>query len=74
MPTLFQHSIYLTGESYAGQWLPLLGNAIQTKTNWRLAGVAIGNGFVDPPSQRPNTIEKIQNTGVVLKGSIQVNV
>ncbi|XP_057785614.1 serine carboxypeptidase-like 50 [Salvia miltiorrhiza] len=50
--------IYLTGESYAGKYLPALGYYILKKNailprgeRLNLAGVAIGNGLTDPEIQ-----------------------
>ncbi|GMJ08177.1 serine carboxypeptidase-like 50 [Hibiscus trionum] len=56
---LFKHRpIYITGESYAGKYVPAIGYYI-LKQNTRLAaservnlrGVAIGDGFTDPETQ-----------------------
>lgn len=59
---LFSHlrsnDFYLTGESYAGKYIPALGHAIHinrdsSDVNCRinLKGIAIGNGFSDPIHQ-----------------------
>lgn len=64
-PLVFSDDLFLTGESYAGNWLPMLATRIREKTNWRLRAVAIGNGLVDPSSQRPRVVEKIKWTGIV---------
>ncbi|OWM86215.1 serine carboxypeptidase-like 50 [Punica granatum] len=50
--------IYITGESYAGKYVPAIGYYI-LKKNWKLpvsqkvhlSGVAIGNGLTDPVTQ-----------------------
>ncbi|GMH26257.1 hypothetical protein Nepgr_028100 [Nepenthes gracilis] len=50
--------IYITGESYAGKYVPAIGSYILTKNRRlleservNLAGVAIGNGLTDPKTQ-----------------------
>jgi carboxypeptidase C (cathepsin A) len=51
----FKHRpIYLMGESYAGHYIPAIANHIyHTNSGFELAGVAIGNGWVDPFYQYP---------------------
>lgn len=47
------NDFYLTGESYAGKYVPAIGELLHTKrndSNVRLKGVAIGNGCTDPVS------------------------
>ncbi|KAL0268027.1 UNVERIFIED_CONTAM: hypothetical protein PYX00_010116 [Menopon gallinae] len=51
-PELRNNQFYLTGESYAGKYLPGIAYAIHTsKTSVRLSGIAIGNGWTDPFTQ-----------------------
>jgi vitellogenic carboxypeptidase-like protein len=40
--------IFLTGESYAGKFIPSIGHYLLTKSKFNLKGVGIGNGLVDP--------------------------
>ncbi|KAI6661579.1 serine carboxypeptidase CPVL-like [Oopsacas minuta] len=54
-----KNEFYITGESYAGKYVPALAYKIHTsnptaefKINFR--GVAIGNGLVDPQNQLPH--------------------
>jgi len=57
-PELRSNPFYLTGESYAGKYIPALGHVIYTKRNSseardriNLQGLAIGNGVTDPIHQ-----------------------
>lgn len=47
--------LFITGESYAGHYIPAIGSYInqQKNSNVNLVGVAIGNGWVDPYLQYP---------------------
>ncbi|KAF6214174.1 hypothetical protein GE061_008913 [Apolygus lucorum] len=52
-PDLQKNEFYVTGESYAGHYVPALGHAIHQKNpkaaiKINLAGVAIGDGWIDP--------------------------
>uniref|UniRef100_A0A914D582 Carboxypeptidase n=1 Tax=Acrobeloides nanus TaxID=290746 RepID=A0A914D582_9BILA len=55
MPKYQNRPFFLSGESYAGVYLPMLGAAITNGTldgsfpNKNFAGIAIGNGFMDVP-------------------------
>lgn len=40
--------LYLTGESFAGHYIPAIANFLHELTSVEIAGVAIGNGWVDP--------------------------
>ena len=47
------NDFYLTGESYAGKYIPAIGSLLHAKKNEskiNLKGVAIGNGLIDPES------------------------
>ena len=49
-----QNDFYLTGESYAGKYVPALGYKIATegsKAKMNLKGLVIGNGLIDPITQ-----------------------
>uniref|UniRef100_A0A182PVV1 Carboxypeptidase n=1 Tax=Anopheles epiroticus TaxID=199890 RepID=A0A182PVV1_9DIPT len=56
-PELQSLPFYITGESYAGKYVPALGYTIHKKNGnpqnpWiNLAGMAIGNGYSDPVNQ-----------------------
>lgn len=48
---LSKNDFYLTGESYAGKWIPAIGNRIHksgSKKSFNFVGVAIGDGYTDP--------------------------
>ncbi|KAJ9586809.1 hypothetical protein L9F63_019595 [Diploptera punctata] len=52
-PELRKVPFYITGESYAGKYVPTLGYTIHqrnptSKFKINLAGLAVGNGFTDP--------------------------
>jgi cathepsin A (carboxypeptidase C) len=49
-PKFQGREIFLTGESYAGHYIPVIARTLQLKDDpWiNLGGLAIGNGWVDP--------------------------
>ncbi|CAF3510150.1 unnamed protein product [Rotaria socialis] len=50
-PELLQNDIYLAGESFAGQYVPYIAQAILAKrSELKLLGLLIGNGWIDPAS------------------------
>lgn len=52
-PEFKDNKFFLTGESYAGKYIPSIGNAIHQgpTTIKNLEGIAIGNGLIDPINQ-----------------------
>jgi cathepsin A (carboxypeptidase C) len=54
-PTLSGRDLYITGESYAGHYIPAIADYIvrNPDASLNLKGVAIGNGWVDPYLQYP---------------------
>jgi cathepsin A (carboxypeptidase C) len=46
-PQFADREIFITGESYAGHYIPAIG-ALLAKNDFNLVGVAIGNGWTDP--------------------------
>lgn len=56
-PEFKDRPFYITGESYAGHYIPFIGSyIIEDRDKWgalgvNLQGVAIGNGWVDPYTQ-----------------------
>jgi carboxypeptidase D len=55
-PETKSHKIYLAGESYAGQYIPYIADAIlrsneRNETNYDLQGLLIGNGWISPNEQ-----------------------
>lgn len=49
------HPLYISGESYAGHYIPQVGNALYFRQlqnpDINLKGLAIGNGWMTPKSQ-----------------------
>lgn len=70
-PEYSHQDTYLGGESYAGQYIPYIADAILKTTvlPTRLSGLLIGNGWVDPYHQYPAYLEFAVAAGVVKKGS-----
>jgi len=54
-PQFKSRSLYITGESYAGHYIPAISDFIikNPDEDIKLKGVAIGNGWVDPYEQYP---------------------
>ncbi|EPS98740.1 hypothetical protein FOMPIDRAFT_1037314 [Fomitopsis schrenkii] len=58
--------VYLTGESYAGQYIPYFADAILNSTlGIPLRGAAIGNGWIDGRSQYPSFLQYAVKHGLV---------
>jgi len=52
-PSLLEHPLYLTGESYAGKYVPAIAHRIHRTPFPKkifLRGIAVGDGFTDPPT------------------------
>jgi len=66
-PDLAQNDFYVTGESYAGKYLPAIAYHIsqQESSNVNLKGVAIGDGFTDPESMLPAYAPYLFNLGML---------
>jgi carboxypeptidase C (cathepsin A) len=57
VPQEFKDSeFYITGESYAGQYIPTLMDQIHTKGGINLKGAAVGNGVGGGPTARGDRI------------------
>ncbi|KAI6152409.1 alpha beta-hydrolase [Pisolithus tinctorius] len=59
------YQTYLGGESFAGQYIPLLCGILDSNLNLPLKGVAIGNGWIDARNQYPAYIEYAVARGLV---------
>ncbi|KAK4704204.1 carboxypeptidase D, partial [Phenoliferia sp. Uapishka_3] len=70
-PEFTSHDTYIAGESYAGQYIPYIADAIlkTTQLPTKLKGLLIGNGWIDPVNQYPAYLEFALAAGVVKKGS-----
>ncbi|KAL7416128.1 Alpha/Beta hydrolase protein [Mrakia frigida] len=65
---------YLTGESYAGQYIPYFADALLNTPhlpNFPLKGIAIGNGWIDPREQYPGYVDFAYEHGLVKAGTPQ---
>ena len=62
--------IYLTGESYAGHYIPNIARTLQLKQDSQinLAGIAIGNGWVDPFYQYPAYPKFASHNNIISQG------
>ncbi|RWS10337.1 putative serine carboxypeptidase CPVL-like protein [Dinothrombium tinctorium] len=52
-PELNQNEFYISGQSYAGKYVPSIARKIcqqRNNVNFNLTGIAIGNAFIDPIS------------------------
>lgn len=72
-PTLKKRPLFITGESYAGHYIPVISAEIvkQKNSDINLVGVAIGNGWVDPFNQVLAYPEFAYKNGLV--NSLQYN-
>lgn len=61
---------YIAGESYAGQWIPYIADAIlQSDLSTNLRGLIIGNGWISPREQYPAYLTNLVERGIVKEGS-----
>ena len=58
---------YITGESYAGKYIPALGHRIHAdpSSKIQLSGIAIGDGFSDPITMIPAYSDYLLQTGLL---------
>ncbi|GAA5912118.1 hypothetical protein JCM6882_003058 [Rhodosporidiobolus microsporus] len=70
-PEFVNHDTYIAGESYAGQYIPYIAQAIlaSSRIATRLKGLLIGNGWIDPYNQYPAYLDFALQAGVIKKGS-----
>ncbi|GAA6047466.1 hypothetical protein JCM3770_005761, partial [Rhodotorula araucariae] len=70
-PEFRNHDTYLAGESYAGQYIPYIADAIlsSSRVATRLKGLMIGNGWIDPANQYPAYLDFALQAGVIKKGT-----
>jgi carboxypeptidase C (cathepsin A) len=62
----------LTGESFAGHYIPSIANFLHEKTSVQIAGVAIGNGWVDPFYQYPSYPDFAHSQDIIKAGHAKV--
>ncbi|KAI1260881.1 Alpha/Beta hydrolase protein [Xylariaceae sp. FL1019] len=72
----YEHDdIYIAGESFAGQHIPYIAQAMlernkgTTKEPWNVKGLLIGNGWISPNDQYPAYLSFAYEKGIVQKGS-----
>ncbi|GAA5976758.1 hypothetical protein JCM11641_000861 [Rhodosporidiobolus odoratus] len=72
-PEFVNMDTYIAGESYAGQYIPYIADAIlkTTTVNTRLKGLMIGNGWISPREQYPAYLTYLVGQRFVRKGSPQ---
>lgn len=70
-PEFQKMDLYLGGESFAGQYIPYLADAIFKKSSFQapLKGIIIGNGWVDPVTQYLGYHEFAFQAGLITESS-----
>ncbi|KIO32858.1 hypothetical protein M407DRAFT_13851 [Tulasnella calospora MUT 4182] len=70
-PELQTVDTYLAGESFAGQYIPYIADAILKTTllSMPLKGLAIGNGWIDGRHQYPAYYDFALKSGIIKEGS-----
>ncbi|KAI9697004.1 MAG: Cell death protease [Candelina mexicana] len=74
-PEYEQDDLYFAGESYAGQHIPYISQAIldrnkdMNKRSWDVKGLLIGNGWIAPTEQYLSYLPFAYENGVVQGGS-----
>jgi len=71
-PEQLENQLYITGESYGGHYVPALGAYIHKKNTEQsvggrhipLAGIAVGDGWIDPINMVPAYPEMVYNFGM----------
>eukprot|EP00741_Cyanophora_paradoxa_P009851 tig00001657_g9542.t1 len=73
-PQLADRPLYITGESYAGHYVPAIAHRVlegaqrgEGAVKLRLSGIAIGNGWVNPRLQYPAYAEFAYENGIIGK-------
>ncbi|KAK3500226.1 Alpha/Beta hydrolase protein [Neurospora hispaniola] len=78
----YEHDdLYIAGESYAGQHIPYIAQAILERNKnagpvnrkWNLSGLLIGNGWVSPKEQYDAYLQFAYEKGIVKKGTDLAN-
>eukprot|EP00238_Polyblepharides_amylifera_P010619 CAMPEP_0196579926 /NCGR_PEP_ID=MMETSP1081-20130531/25785_1 /TAXON_ID=36882 /ORGANISM="Pyramimonas amylifera, Strain CCMP720" /LENGTH=375 /DNA_ID=CAMNT_0041899651 /DNA_START=67 /DNA_END=1190 /DNA_ORIENTATION=- len=70
-PNLEGRDLFVTGESYAGHYVPAISfkivteNSLGNRKHINLKGMAIGNGLVDPASQYPAYAQFSYDNGLI---------
>eukprot|EP00834_Sanchytrium_tribonematis_P006753 NODE_530_length_6411_cov_0.882288.p3 type:complete len:417 gc:universal NODE_530_length_6411_cov_0.882288:3484-4734(+) len=64
-PQMQDMKIYISGESYAGTYIPYIAQGL-LKKNYNLRGLLIGNGWIDPMPQYRSYIEYAKKNALLL--------
>lgn len=69
-PEYQRSELYIAGESFAGTYIPYIANAILDKNekgggNFKLRGIAIGNGWMDPERQYQGYVPFAEKYGLI---------
>ncbi|CAF9914223.1 Cell death protease [Imshaugia aleurites] len=79
-PEYEDNDLYIAGESYAGQHIPYIAQAILSNNNlptqsrkWNLSGLLIGNGWISPVEQYDSYLTMAYDAGVIQGGSEEAN-
>ncbi|CAG9764019.1 unnamed protein product [Ceutorhynchus assimilis] len=69
-PELQKNEFFITGESYAGKYIPAIGYTIYkknpgSKLKINLQGLAIGDGLTDPENMTPAYADFLYNIGLI---------
>ena len=56
-PEFQGRKLFIFGESYGGHYIPYIAEALYNTSNFNLAGIGIGNGYIDVANQYPQYAE-----------------
>ncbi|KAL8831963.1 MAG: hypothetical protein Q9191_000562 [Dirinaria sp. TL-2023a] len=75
-PEYATNDLYISGESYAGQHIPYIAQAIldrngkkDAKDAWNVSGLLIGNGWISPPEQYHAYLDYAYKAGLIQGGT-----
>ncbi|KAG8527995.1 Cell death protease [Bacidia gigantensis] len=73
-PEYEDDDLYMAGESYAGQHIPYIADAMlkrneKSQKPWNLTGLLIGNGWISPVEQYDSYMTKALQSGLIKEGS-----
>ena len=71
-PEYRERALFLTGESFAGHYIPAMANFLHTKTHVKISGLMIGNGWVDPFYQYPSYPNFAADNDIITAGHAKV--
>lgn len=79
-PFLLENELYITGESYGGHYVPAFAYKIHQETiagnpkamSIKLAGIAVGDGWIDPVEMVPAYPDMMWNMGLISEKQKQV--